>query len=260
MTWEWKKGIRSYIYPFFIAIFYKFAQLCSIDYSKLLIFVSPIIHSVLTALGDFFFIIYVKKSFGQKLAYLSCLCRLLSWYSIYTSSRSLSNNLEEFFTILSLYNFEHDPIRPNYTFFNIAGFFSFVLRPTAAVNLVPIYGYQFFYLCHRNDLKIKFFLNFLIVGLAIILFGIGVDSFFYKKFTVSWWNFFIFNVHKNIGIHYGIHTFHWYFTQGYPTLLFFNIITFGFGLLSHKLFKFQLVTILFNIMFYRCFFIKKLFI
>ncbi|RMZ94292.1 GPI mannosyltransferase 3 isoform X1, partial [Brachionus plicatilis] len=250
LTWEWKEGIRSYIYPLFIAVFYKLSQFCYLDNTKLLVYISPVIHSVLTAVGDFYFIIYAKKSFGQKIAYLSCLCRLLSWYSIYTSSRSLANNLEELFTIFSLNTLEYDTLRPNYTFFNIAGFFSFILRPTAAVNLVPIYCYQFFLLCNRHDLKIKFFLNFLIVGLITILFGIGIDSFYYEKFTISWWNFFIFNVQKNIGIHYGTHEFHWYFTQGYPTLLFLHLIIFAFGLKSFKILKFQLITILFNILFY----------
>ncbi|CAF0912048.1 unnamed protein product [Brachionus calyciflorus] len=250
LTWEWKVGIRSYVYPFFLAIFYKAIQIVHLDKTDILIYISPILHCLLTAFSDFLFLLYVKKFFNKKIAYLSSICRLISWYSIYSSPRSISNNLEEFFTILSLYSFEDDTVSPRYSKFNIAGFFSFILRPTSAINLIPLYVYQFFFLCNRIDLKKKFIINFVLIGVLILSFGVLIDSYFYGSFLISWWNFFLYNVYNNIGIHYGTHSFHWYFTQGYPTLIFIHIVLFIFGLKYSNHLKFQLVTIFFNMVFY----------
>ena len=83
-----------------------------------------------------------------------------------------------------------------------------------------------------------------------------IDSHYYGKFTVTWFNFFMYNVYHNIGDHYGTHPWHWYLSQGLPTLLFSLTIPFVFGLLfklksdwSHMGFPFA--AICFNIFIYR---------
>lgn len=40
LTWEWSQGIRSYLYPLIISVFYKIAQLLGIDYAEVLVICS----------------------------------------------------------------------------------------------------------------------------------------------------------------------------------------------------------------------------
>ena len=125
-----------------------------------------------------FFLAYVKKIHGEKLAYKAIFCRLTSWFTIYTSPRSLTNSLEELFTVICLSlmqpdesysskkNDTHKKIRqePNYWSFHLVAFTSFVIRSTAAINLIPIYVYHFFFLCNKFSSKLRFIQQFLISG------------------------------------------------------------------------------------------------
>ena len=128
-----------------------------------------------------FYIVYVKRYFGEEIAIKATFCRLTSWFTIYTSPRSLTNSLEEFFTVVCLNLMQSDEANShkkddkskkiksvNYWKFHFAAFVSFVIRSTAAINLIPIYVYHFFYLCNTVTSKLRFFLQFLLMGFVEI--------------------------------------------------------------------------------------------
>jgi len=48
----------------------------------------------------------------------------------------------------------------------------------------------------------------------------AVDSLCYGRLVVVPWNFFRFNVLSGGGSHYGTHPWHWYLTNGLPTVTF----------------------------------------
>jgi phosphatidylinositol glycan class B len=206
--------------------------------------ISPIIHSLLTAIGDLVFYKYVKRLYGPKIAWTSTLLRCISWYSIYTSPRSLANSLEEFFTILVLYCLLNEKI----FMFHVFAFAEFMIRPTAAINLIPIYFYAFF---HRlENVKLQFVSLFLLAGLIMLPICTLIDSYFHGSFLLTPLNFLVHNVVNNVGIHYGTHPWHWYFSQGFPTILFAHIVPFLIGLNYFKKLYFEIAAVLFNIFVY----------
>ena len=135
---------------------------------------------MLSAWADLFYLRYVKRFFGENIAFKASFCRLTSWFTIYMSSRSLTNSLEEVFTIicLSLMRADDTPglkkkdnatksARNQYWLFHAVAFTSFVVRSTAAINLIPIYVYHFFFLCSSSNSKIRFFVQFVLTGLVL---------------------------------------------------------------------------------------------
>lgn len=196
-------------------------------------------HCILTAIGDFLFYTHVKRVYGENHALLASSIRCISWFTIYTCSRSLTNNLEELFCIIVMFCFSS---KKNFLF-HLFAFIAFCVRPTAAINLIPIYAYAFF----STKSKLDFIRNFFISGICAFSINTLIDSHFHDSLLISPFNFFYYNVFNNVGVHYGTHPWHWYFTQGYPTLLFTHLAPFMVGLIFYKRIMFELSAILFNI-------------
>ena len=120
-------------------------------------------HCLLAALADLALFAFVNKNYGSNLAYKVAFCRKISWLNSYMSTRSLTNNVEEILTIFCLYSIERNPGKnTNFMLFHFFAFLSFVIRSTAAINLIPIYFYNFFFLCKSS--KFKFIYQFVLVG------------------------------------------------------------------------------------------------
>ena len=97
--------------------------------------------------------------------------------------------------------------------------------------------------------KLKF--RLLLIRIFILGIGIAIDSFFHGDILISWYNFFLYNVYHNIGVHYGTHPWHWYLTEGFPTIIFTNLVLFLFGLKLYKKLYFPISAVFFNIFAYR---------
>ena len=123
-------------------------------------------HCFLASVADFAFYLFVARFYGEALAFRAGFCRLVSWLTIYMSTRSLTNNIEEIFTVFCLYSMQKFPLASNKSFLSLHlfAFFSFLIRSTAAINLAPTYFYNFFVLCNNPQLKLKFFYQFIFVG------------------------------------------------------------------------------------------------
>lgn len=189
MTWEWRVGIRSYVYPLFIAFWYKILEFFFLDNTQLFvciffelsviniidlhwfkitkIYISPILHCFISSCGDLLFLVYAKKFFGLQIAYLSSICRTMSWFTIYMSPRSLTNSLEEILTIACLSCIDNRNNTGSYFKFHLSGFMSFIIRATSAINLIPIYFYQFFIISYSKASKFKLIQQFIIVGYSM---------------------------------------------------------------------------------------------
>ena len=140
------------------------------------IYISPIIHCLLNAVGDLIFLLFAKRVYGYDIAYKATFCRVILWFTIYASSRSLTNSLEEFFTIICLSLLKiNDEVgerkknksrKESYSFwlFHIFAFSSFIFRATAAINLIPIYVYQFVFLCSSIKARVYFLIQFVMIG------------------------------------------------------------------------------------------------
>ena len=120
-------------------------------------------HAFGSALADLLFIKFSIKFYGEQIAKYAIFCRMISWFTLYMSTRSLTNNVEEMFTIFCLASLKMNK-DSSYWSLHLFGFISFVIRATAAINLLPIYVFQFFFLCKSSLSRIKFFYQFVSVG------------------------------------------------------------------------------------------------
>ena len=58
-----------------------------------------------------------------------------------------------------------------------------------------------------------------LIAVLTILFGCVVDSYFYEKLTISWWNFLQWNLIKGISGHYGKEAWHFHLCKTLPLML-----------------------------------------
>ncbi len=145
----------------------------------------PIIHALMASLADTVFLHYLRKFFPVDIAHKAMACRLISYYTVYAATRSLTNNVEEFFTICILASMQNEKNKiKGFMNFHLFSFFSFVIRPTSAINLIPIYFYQFFILTKDSGSRLKFIFQFILVGYECFKLNV-------LKFQI---NFFLFQV------------------------------------------------------------------
>ncbi len=90
------------------------------------------------------------------------------------------------------------------------------------------------------------YLRILIMGLNTI-----IDTYFHGKFLLTSYNFLLYNVFHNVGVHYGTNPWYWFLSEGFPTLLFAHLILFACGLKAWNKLLFPLLALIFNVIFYR---------
>ncbi|RZB38920.1 Glyco transf 22 domain containing protein [Asbolus verrucosus] len=99
LTWEWKAGIRSYIYPLIFSGFYTILKLVGLDDPTLLIYGPRILQAVLSAYAD---LCFYHWSGTRKWAVFSI---ATSWFWFYTGSRTLINSFENALSTIALSQF-----------------------------------------------------------------------------------------------------------------------------------------------------------
>ncbi|XP_058805584.1 GPI mannosyltransferase 3 isoform X1 [Phymastichus coffea] len=205
MTWEWQAGIRSYLYPFFLSIFYFIVKFVNADFPLVIIFGPRVFQALLSAYADYSFYTWTNS----KLALLS-LC--VNWYWYYCATRTLINSFETCLTIIALskYPWSGHQVK-NTTFLWIVGFLCFA-RPTATVFWLP--------LCLYHVWKNKYVMTwYLAIGLFYLIISTLIDSMCYGRFTLSPLEFFKINVLNKVSEQYGKMHGLWYLFSGLPVLL-----------------------------------------
>eukprot|EP01132_Coremiostelium_polycephalum_P005548 gene5548-6909_t len=242
LTWEWKEMIRSFLHPFIFVLGFKFLHLFNLDTTYLIIVLPKLTQGIIAAIGDYYLYKLAYSIFGKECARWTLICQLISWYTFVCIVRTYSNSIECVMFIVSLYYWpltsmtpqkQHNP-KISIALTTIA----FLIRPTTAIMwlfLVPLYIYS----NRSNPSKILKLIIFDIipVGLLFLTLTVLLDYYFYEKLTFVPYNFLYFNVIKGVSNFYGTHPFHWYFTQGFPTIAFTNLPLFLFGV--WKLYKSQ---------------------
>jgi len=123
----------------------------------------------------FFFYIFVKEKLKIKNAIFSLILFSLCWWNILFTSEIATEYLSLFFLFLGF-------LTNNYLSRSIYLSFSFLVRPDSIIFILP-----FFLFLERDKRVIIFFIVF------SFLIDIFLFSFFYKKFNVSFLNFFVEN-------------------------------------------------------------------
>ncbi|XP_075981867.1 phosphatidylinositol glycan anchor biosynthesis class B [Anticarsia gemmatalis] len=221
LTWEWQKGIRSYLYPSLVALLYTILKYTGLDYPEALVLLPRILQAVISTAADYSF---YKWTGGRKWALFLI---LTSWFWFYTGSRTLLQTLETALVAiaLSLFPFKgaklgyFDQESPRWIWLAVLCVF---IRPTSAPLWVVLGAYNLF---TTNQGRLRLIMRTyvpisLIVGGALV----GLDSYYYGRLIITPWEFFRFNVLHDIASFYGQHPWHWYLTQGLPAVLGINLV------------------------------------
>uniref|UniRef100_A0A914BUG0 Mannosyltransferase n=1 Tax=Acrobeloides nanus TaxID=290746 RepID=A0A914BUG0_9BILA len=228
LSWEWheENSLRSAIHPSCLALIYWVFKWLGLDSNWIIAYAPRIVHTIIFAIGDVFLLKLARRVLNshEKSIYMTMFIHFTNWFTLYCAPRTLSNSLETALTLIGLnwYPLEgvHPQGRPVWPYLLIASV-TVLIRPTAVLIWAPLVLLHLWKLLERwKEFRFEWFLKNMVFPCLISLFiGIIIDSKFYGKFTITIWNFALFNVFKGGSAHFGTHPWHWYFTQGWLPLL-----------------------------------------
>ncbi|KAH9515358.1 hypothetical protein Btru_014243 [Bulinus truncatus] len=221
LTWEWREGLRGYSYPLIFAISFKVLEILGLDSRIMLIKLPRLLQGAISAYGDFKLYTLSAKLCGRATAQWTLICHLLSWFTIYCCTRTLSNSAETSLVIaaLSYFPWPDYPSKPTdvHKFLLLASL-SVIVRPTSALVWILLCSWHLQRL--RSSPKFAKVCNiYITVGFCTFLASCIVDRIWYGHWTFVQLNFLLFNVIKGGANIYGVHPWHWYISQGFPAIL-----------------------------------------
>ncbi|RCI06407.1 hypothetical protein CU098_008785 [Rhizopus stolonifer] len=226
LTWEWRERIRSFAHPLAIAAVYKVIQLLGLEHTDLLIMAPRYLQAILTAVADMATYNFAKKVLGNQIALPMLFTTLCSWFNFHMAARTLSNSMEMVFTMIALNYWPLPGIATtvgrawikDYRIALVFASFACIMRPTNGLIWLFL-GCQ---LLLVSKSRIKVAANAFMICTLIVLLNMLIDSRLYHQ---SWtdvvftpYSFFKVNVINNISLFYGVHTWHWYLSQGLPVI------------------------------------------
>jgi len=219
-TWEWSERIRSTLHPLLFAMplfAVKTLGLTDSWHSQYMVVILPkLVQAVLTSLCEISLLKSVDSTEDKSVASWFFLLLTFNWHGLYAGSRTLINTIEYSLTCLGISLFISARKKHSLDFLPIVSL-CFMLRPTSALLWAPLILIRL-----NSALRSGNYSKILRVGLVCV-FVVGacvlVDSLYYGALTLTPLNFFIVNVYHNLGTNYGIHPWHWYASNGLPSLL-----------------------------------------
>ncbi|KAK7604082.1 hypothetical protein V9T40_004355 [Parthenolecanium corni] len=217
LTWEWVYGIRSYIYVGWIALLYKILKVLRWDSVRNLTLLPCIVQAVFTAISDTYFIAWIHKvSKSSRQAYWSVWCYMTNVFLAYCATRTLTNVAETNLTCIALYHYPWFKRQSGSVLYLWFVCVACVMRPTAAIQWTPL---CFFALKECSSPVKTLFSKYIPIGLVVLISSTFLDSYFYGRLQLTWWNFLEFNVFHNVSANYSVQSLYWYFVLGLPVVL-----------------------------------------
>ncbi|TIC47200.1 Alg9-like mannosyltransferase [Wallemia mellicola] len=196
LTWEWKDGLRSVMYPAIYAIGYLLG-----DFLSLPITASPrLINALLATLQDVALLAFLRRDYGNDKAKNYLLLTFTNVYDLYTRHRSLSNTAEAALTSCALYYWPFkrtEDASKQLAKALVVIVITVAVRPTNALVWIP-FALQLIY---RRTVEFKTF--------VFLSASIGLASLWQTKA----------NILNSISHFYGTNSVFYYFIQGWPLLL-----------------------------------------
>ncbi|ONK79617.1 uncharacterized protein A4U43_C01F8200 [Asparagus officinalis] len=223
LTWEWQKGIRSYLHPLIFALLYKILAFFRLDAPWFMARAPRLLQSVFASVGDLYLYKLARLMFDENVAQWALFCQLANWFVFYCTTRTLSNSLETVLTIVGLYywfSYRASPSKKVWFSSRVLGLFVAALacgvRPTSAVTWVYIGVMELLEMQGRLGFL---FLEVVPIGFLVLALIFLVDWWMYSSWVFVPLNFLKFNFLSSGGDYYGTHKWHWYFTQGFSVML-----------------------------------------
>lgn len=228
LTWDWRAGIRSYVFLLPMMAVMWVGKISGSDAFEdwTVKHGGKIIMAGLMCATDIFTMKLSKKYFqSTEISYLALMFSLMSSFHWSRSTRTLSNNVEMALSLVALYfwplnatDFLQDGKRRFYAAMSLIGIASLIRITTIQFWIFPLL-FTFIALGNNLKLRVSFVLSAAAVALLTVLFGVAVDSYFYGKFTVSWWNFFYWNVLRKVSELYGRESVFYHLKTTFPLMM-----------------------------------------
>ncbi|KAJ3224654.1 glycosylphosphatidylinositol anchor biosynthesis [Chytriomyces hyalinus] len=228
LTWEWTHRVRGFAHPMIFAAVFKALELAGLDDTELLIIAPKLVQAVFAAVGDIYTFMLAQKLYGKGPSKWALFASLVSFFNFFCGVRTFSNSIETSLTAVAMYYWPWtfpkvkmaltvDRIRDLEISLACAGV-ACILRPTNAIIWMYL-GFQFL-----RELDVR--AASLVVARVLFIGSIAasasciIDHQLYNEWTFVPYNFFKFNLTQGIASFYGMHTWHWYLSQGIPIVLF----------------------------------------
>ncbi|KAM0952550.1 putative hexosyltransferase [Dioscorea sansibarensis] len=223
LTWEWKKGIRSYLHPVVFALLYRVMGFLHLDTPWLMRKAPRVLQSVFASFADLYLYKLSRLIYDAHVARWTLFCQLVNWFMFYCITRTLVNSLETVLTVVGLFywsSFASSPKNLPTGSRKLALFIASLacaIRPTSAISWL----YVGFVDLWRERNRLKFvFLEVIPIGLLVLGLTSILDWWMYGSMVFVPLSFLKFNFFSAGGDYYGTHPWHWYFSQGYSVMLF----------------------------------------
>ncbi|KAL9243696.1 hypothetical protein vseg_017553 [Gypsophila vaccaria] len=223
LTWEWEKGIRSYLHPLLFAVLYKVLAFLHLDTPWFMMKAPRVLQSIFAAICDLYLYRYSVVNFGNQVAQWTLFSQFVNWFVFFCCTRTLSNSLETVLTIVSLYYWPCMRVATGEISSSSRKLGLFIaalacaIRPTSAIVWLYVGVLQLF---AASD-KMKFiFLEAVPIGALVVGITSLLDRLMYGSWIIVPFNFLKFNFFSSGGDYYGTHPWHWYLSQGFPVMIF----------------------------------------
>ncbi|CAM8942477.1 unnamed protein product [Rhodiola kirilowii] len=223
LTWEWKRGLRSYLHPLVFATLYKLLCFCHLDTPWFMARAPRLLQSLFCAVGDLYIYRFSYVLFGHEASRWALFSQLTNWFMFFCFTRTLSNSLETVLTLMSLFYWpclraDSSKLQSvSRTWALSLAALACAVRPTSAVIWLYV-GILEVFLTHD---RLRFiFLETIPIGALVLILASVLDRLFYGSWVLVPLNFLKFNFLSSGGDYYGTHVWHWYFTQGFSAMLF----------------------------------------
>ncbi|KAI8621107.1 Alg9-like mannosyltransferase family-domain-containing protein [Chytriomyces sp. MP71] len=231
LTWEWTHGVRGFAHPaLFAAVFWVLNAVGLGDdaHAEWLVVAPKLVQGIFAALCDIFTFLLARRLFGPVAAKWALFASLVAFFNAFCAVRTFSNSIETSLTAVAMYYWPW-PVqgaqivltRARLRDLNISLTFAAIaciLRPTNAV----IWIFLGVSLLRKLELRgVRGVLSRIaLIGAVALGASTALDTAFYQTPTFVPYTFFRFNLAQGIASFYGVHTWHWYLSQGLPVVLF----------------------------------------
>lgn len=261
--------LRGYTHPLMFAIVFKALQVLRLDSPWAVVVAPRLLQGSIAAVGDAYLYLLARRVAGARAGQWALFCGVTSWFTFYCGVRTFSNSVESVLTVAALYYWPLAGITPagasdagvitatastsvdagsggvparppqqstvalverNLAIASLLAACAVVLRPTSAL-VWAFLGVRLLWR-HRgaHPGPARIFLGIVApIGIAALTAAAVIDRLCYGEWTFVPWNFVKFNVLSGNSALYGEHPFHWYFTQGFPAVVFTALPLFLYG-------------------------------
>ncbi|KAL5199441.1 hypothetical protein ABZP36_020644 [Zizania latifolia] len=234
LTWEWKRGLRSYLHPLIFAALYKILALLHLDTPCFMVMAPRLLQSVFASFGDLYLYKFSKLIFNNHVALWTLFSQLVNWFMFFCITRTLSNSLETVLTVSGLYYWfvaiksskgtlvvpkqqaasKQSP--PSRKMALVIAALACAIRPTSAITWLYVGLLDFIQMKSKSHF---IFLEVIPIGVIVLAVTTFLDCWMYGSQVIVPLNFLKFNLFSSGGDYYGTHVFHWYFSQGFPSMI-----------------------------------------